>query len=262
MDSVLNQTYRDYELLILDDASTDKSAKILRKYKDRPGVSLHINETNSGSVFRQWQKGFSLATGKYIWIAESDDWADPRFLSRLVPILDENSQVGAAYAQSFIADVRSKISGSAIGWTEDLHPTRWKNDFINSGRDEVASYLVHKNTIPNASAVLIRASVLAEISPPDPSFRLCGDWLHWIRVLSRSDVAFVSEPLNFWRLNSSNARTSAPGTLEWIEGERVLTEATKLLDLGEAEKNKILHAFLKKCWGWQKDYIEGKLKRR
>jgi len=259
VESVLNQTFQDFEVLILDDASKDKSVKILRRYTEFPQVSLHVNPTNSGSVFRQWEKGVKLARGEYVWIAESDDWAAPTFLSRLVLLLDQNPDVGVAYAQSYIADADSKIKSTAYNWTEDLHPTRWKTDFVSSGRDEVSSYLVRKNTIPNASAVLMRASVLASVSAPDPSFRLCGDWLHWIRMLMRSNVGFVAEPLNYWRLNTSNARSSAPGTLEWIEGERVLSEAVALLNLGEAEKNAIVLEFLKRCWGWQKDFIESRL---
>ena len=51
-------------------------------------MRIEFNEVNSGSAFKQWNKGVRLATGKYVWIAESDDYADPHFLERLVPILE------------------------------------------------------------------------------------------------------------------------------------------------------------------------------
>lgn len=82
IDSVLNQTYSDYEVIILDDCSTDNSREIIESYRNHPKIS-HIvyNEKNSGSTFIQWEKGFELARGEYIWIAESDDVA-PIYLSR------------------------------------------------------------------------------------------------------------------------------------------------------------------------------------
>src|SRR5438874_4285236 len=89
IDSILAQTYRDFELILLDDCSTDDSREILTSYRDNPRVRIEFNAKNSGSVFKQWNKGVQLARGRYIWIAESDDYADPRSLARIVPILEE-----------------------------------------------------------------------------------------------------------------------------------------------------------------------------
>ena len=81
IDSILNQTYTDFELILLDDASTDGSATLIEKYKDNPHVShVVINEENSGSPFRQWMKGIVLARGEWVWIAEADDLCEPAFL--------------------------------------------------------------------------------------------------------------------------------------------------------------------------------------
>lgn len=80
IESVLAQTYTDYEIILLDDASTDDSVSILNHYKTNSRVAhLEINSVNTGSPFIQWQKGISLSRGKYIWIAESDDVADSSF---------------------------------------------------------------------------------------------------------------------------------------------------------------------------------------
>ena len=68
IDSILAQTYQDFELILLDDSSTDKSEEVLLSYKDHPKViSLIINKQNSGSTFKQWDKGIELAKGEYIW---------------------------------------------------------------------------------------------------------------------------------------------------------------------------------------------------
>jgi len=77
--------------------------------------------------------------------------------------------------------------------------------------------------------------------------------MHWIRMLTEADVAFVSENLNYWRLQSSNARTEPPGVLEWHEGERILNWACDQLDLSEAERDSVLLAFYQKCQLWLTD---------
>jgi len=253
IDTVLQQTFRDFNLLILDDASPDNSREIIERYRGREGVRIIYNETNSGSVFSQWEKGINETESEYVWIAESDDWADPKFLERLVPVLDKNPGVGVAYCQSWIVDRDFKVAGNAVCWTEDLDSVRWKNDFVANGREEILRFLTVKNTIPNASAALMRRSILNKVRPIDSSFRLCGDWYHWMRMLAESDLAFVAENLNFWRFQSSNARTSPPGVLEWQEGERILTWACHRLDLGANHLDRVLLSFLRKCWQWLKD---------
>jgi glycosyltransferase involved in cell wall biosynthesis len=257
LDSILQQTYQDFELIILDDASTDGSVEIIRTYLDRPGVRFHPNQVNSGSAFRQWARGLELARGRYVWIAESDDWSDPKFLERLVPLLDRHPGVGLAYCQSWMADPDGRILGEATGWTDELDPERWRADFIAPGREEVRRYLTDRNTIPNASAVLIRRQALEAAGPLETGHRLCGDWLLWIKLLAGSDLAYVAEPLNFWRQNSSNARAASNGTLEWLEGEGVLRYAAEVAGLDAAATQEVLFRYLRRCWQWQREYIEG-----
>ncbi len=252
LDTVLGQTFQDFELLILDDASTDHSREVIEKYRERDRVRIIYNDKNSGSVFRQWEKGIQNTTGEYVWIAESDDWAEPRFLERLVAVLDSQPTVGVAYAQSWLVDREFKVTGHASCWTEDLDPERWKKDFFGNGREEIRRYLLVKNTIPNASAVLMRRTVLDQVRPIETSFQLCGDWMHWVRMLAEADIAFVAETLNYWRLQSSNARTAAPGVLEWTEGQRVLRWAAEKLKLSKAERHRMLRAFEEKCQEWQR----------
>lgn len=255
LDSILGQTFQNFELILLDDASTDKSPAVIKKYLPHPKIRFVQNQVNSGSVFKQWEKGFALARGRYIWTAESDDWADPRLLEALVARLEENPRIGLAYCQSAIANQEGAVIGNAIGWTEDFAPGRWQKDFVNSGRDEIRNYLTNRNTIPNASAVLIRKSALAAAGPLATDFQLCGDWMLWIKLLEKSDVAFCAQSLNFWRLNTSNARLKTNGTLEWLEGERILRQAAGMLGLSQAETTEMLFAFLRKCWQWQRESL-------
>src|SRR6185295_13093265 len=133
IDSIFAQTYNDLELLIFDDASTDHTHRILSRYYGKPGIQIIVSHRNSGSAFPQWSRGISLARGEFVWIAESDDSADPRFLETLVPLLDENPHLGLAYCQSRLINEESVDTGDSLNWTSDLDPDRWKADFVNNG---------------------------------------------------------------------------------------------------------------------------------
>src|SRR5258708_27842037 len=100
VDGVLGQTFQNFELILLDDCSSDDSRSILSSYAGDPRVRMEFNEANSGSAFKQWNKGVRLARGKYVWIAESDDYADERDLERLVGALDAEPDVTFAYCRS------------------------------------------------------------------------------------------------------------------------------------------------------------------
>src|ERR1700722_10725104 len=93
LDSIVGQKFQDFELILLDDCSNDDSCTILREYAaKRAGTKTSFNSVNSGSTFKQWNKGVLMATGKYVWIAESDDYADERLLGSLVGCLESEPQ--------------------------------------------------------------------------------------------------------------------------------------------------------------------------
>src|SRR5690554_2065895 len=108
--SVFNQTYQDFEVILLDDASTDTSQELLKAYANHPKVSHVIfNTANSGSVFKQWIRGIELAIGEYIWIAESDDFAESTFLEATVGVLDEKDNLGLVFADTTKVDAKGNI---------------------------------------------------------------------------------------------------------------------------------------------------------
>lgn len=109
IDSILNQTYQDFELIILDDCSTDNSMSIIESYRNNSHVTHVVqNEQNSGSPFLQWHKGIALAQGEYIWIAESDDAAHPQFQSTLVGQLVCHPEAVLAYSHSLWVDEKGE----------------------------------------------------------------------------------------------------------------------------------------------------------
>jgi glycosyltransferase involved in cell wall biosynthesis len=171
IDSVLRQTYQDFEVILMDDCSTDESRSIISEYATDPRVRIEFNEKNSGSAFKQWNKGVGLARGEYVWIAESDDYADPRLLERLVAVLDEESKVVFAYCHSRRVHDGGRLDGSVEFYTSGPERYRWAVDHTADGREECRNYLVHNNTVPNASAVVFRSALYERIGGADESLR-------------------------------------------------------------------------------------------
>jgi glycosyltransferase involved in cell wall biosynthesis len=208
IESVLNQTYNLIEVLILDDASSDNSIEIIRKYKQKDKrIQVYLNEINSGSTFLQWEKGISLAKGEYVWLAESDDYADPKFLSSCIQMVMSNKDVGLIFCQSWRVDENDSIQGSYLEWTNDLDKERWKLPYVNEGSDEIKNYFCFKNIIPNASAAVFKKSLVLNMDE-EKSYRLVGDKVFWAKILLKTVVGYIPEHYNYFRFHSQSVRNT------------------------------------------------------
>ncbi|MDR1707136.1 MAG: glycosyltransferase family 2 protein [Prevotella sp.] len=199
IECILNQTYQDFELIILDDCSSDDSKSIIEQYRNDPHIT-HIvyNKENSGSTFKQWNKGVKLAKGEYIWIAESDDIADINFLQTLVPKIHQNS-TNIVYCQSNRLSSDNIVTGTWLDFTDDLDPVLFQKDFLFNGHEFIKRFLIYKNVIPNASAVIFRKSVFNSVGGADESVEKCSDWLLWLKLMTLGDIYFCSKALNHFR---------------------------------------------------------------
>lgn len=206
IDSIVNQSFQDFEIIILDDCSSDNSFEQIEQYRQHSKVSKIIyNKVNSGSPFRQWKMGISLAKGKYIWIAESDDWADKDFLFKVVSNIEKSSSIALSYCRSFRVDLDNKVVG-LHEWGRQLDVERWEKNFVNNGKNEIEGFLRFMNTMPNASAVLFRAERGKKVINTIPeSMAFCGDWLFWLRLIKDYEISFHAEPLNYFRRHPSTS---------------------------------------------------------
>ncbi len=211
--SVLKQSYRDFELILLDDYSTDESLGILKKYAGQEdSIRFYPNTQNSGSPFKQWNKGVEMAQGEFIWIAESDDTCLPAFLEKMVAVLEQNPAVGIAYCQSDLIDEKGQLINSYLKNLEFIYGTEhWRNDFIQNGEWVCREWMLFHNPIPNASGCLMRKEAYLQSGGADPSMRLNGDWFLYTKILTRWNLAFVAETLNHFRVHqyTQRARTRA-----------------------------------------------------
>ena len=201
LESILNQSFTNFEVIILDDCSTDNSILILEKYKKHPKISQYLlNKKNTGSTFSQWNKGVSLAKGKYIWIAESDDIANLKFLEKLVPILEKNKNLSLAFCQSYEINSNSEIVGDWLTWTDIFHEKNiFTGSFFMNGFEFIRNFMLYRNVIPNASAVLFRKKNYNEIGGAVKYLKAVGDWNVWVKLLSKGGVYFTHEKLNYFR---------------------------------------------------------------
>lgn len=217
IDSILLQTYPIYELIILDDCSTDNSVKIIKNIlKKHPEIKhkLIVNNKNSHSVFSQWQKGFKEAEGDYIWIAEADDSADPRFLEEAMKGF-EDPNVIISYCESKRINEKNKIlSLSCRDWMEGISKTRWNDSYINDGEKEIKEVLCICNTIPNVSAVVFKKANQIELIEKAKEYKISGDWYLYYRLLQNGKISYSANSYNNFRKHSKSTSTVAKKEVE------------------------------------------------
>jgi len=218
IESVLSQTYQNFEIILLDDCSKDDSWEIIEQYRNHPKVTqILFNEQNSGSTFKQWNKGIKLAKGDIIWLAESDDVADKDFLQTLVPEFAKHEETGLVYAQSYRLNEKNEITGTWLSWTDTLDSNQFiklgsnefVTDFCMNGLVFINRFLIHKNTIPNASGVLFKKSIYLQVGGADETVKNCSDWFLWVKMLLISEVAFVAKSLNYFRYHDGSVIANA-----------------------------------------------------
>ena len=210
--TIVNQTYQNIEVLLMDDCSPDESRSVLEKWAAKDDrLEVLFNEKNSGSPFAQWARGSAWAKGKYLWIAESDDACALDMLALHVDALERNKKAVMAYSHSHLVD---EEGGFLRDFKEDYgfifgDASRWKSDFTVDGKVEVARSIIFSNTVPNASGVLFRKSVFDQVGAPETSWRLNGDWLFYARLLQHGELQFFATARNYFRFHERTQRSRA-----------------------------------------------------
>ena len=254
IESVLQQTYNNFEIIILDDKSTDNSVDIIKQYANNKFIShIILNEDNSGSPFIQWKKGFELAKGEIIWIAESDDACDNLLLETLVNEFQEDPLCVLAFCKSYKIDTEgNKISEEGLQYS-----------FHMDGMRFIKKYLGKHNYISNASSAIFRKDVLNKIDWSFTTYRGCGDWIVWIEISRCGNIAYNSLPLNYFRIHGDNTTTQqALSGKNEIEGVKVYHFMRKKKYIGYKEelRARISHIYSVK-YGKQHSFYSANIKK-
>lgn len=223
IESVLNQTYQDFEVIILDDCSKDNSREIIEQYRGHPKVShIEYNEANSGSTFIQWNKGFNLAKYEYIWIAESDDVANPLFLEEIMGHLIKDPSIVIGFSGIKCIDVDNNYLpvryGAAI-----------MRDNVDSGEYFLKNNMLLNNYIVNASAVVFKKKIALDIPKDYMSYKSAGDYLFWTEILRKGKVYYTSKKLDYFRQHNQKVTpNSIASGIAFIESFQVYKNLIKL----------------------------------
>lgn len=225
LDSILAQGYRNFELLILDDASTDDSAAVIERYRaahpDR--IRVLLNTTNSGNVFRQWQRGIAEARGALIWICESDDFAEPDFLENLVPaFLDESVMIGFGRIQ--FADRDGKPYPGLDDYRERAEPGLWNSAQVRPAKAWFDGGFGVRNVIPNVGGCLIRNQPVEDaIWQEATTYRILGDWYLYAMLARGGRLAYEPQAVSYFRQHGGNTSVSSFTTAAYYtEHERLV----------------------------------------
>lgn len=209
--SLLYQSYADFELVIVDDASTDESTEVLASFDD-PRIRLHLRSSNSGKVYATWNEALAHCNGEYVLFAGADDVAEARMLERLLRPLEADPTLGFSHCRLILIDAAGHIIGTEI----TLPPSAsfilgsLRNGYVAPARVDWQRLLV-TNFVWNASAVLLRRTAVEEVGGFDDDLLIAADWLLYLEIARRYGVAYVGEPLNAFRKLEKSVSTRMQG---------------------------------------------------
>ncbi len=190
LQSVFDQTYRDYEIVVVDDGSSDESVAILQSYGDR--IRLFV-QSNRGT-YPTLNRLIVESRGRYLAILNSDDMWAPTKLEKQVPILERQPEVGLVHTGGYFIDGEGRIQpGNPLGFEWPRTPS-----------GNIIEALVRHNKII-ASSVLVRRECFERLGGCREDLFGSGDWEMWFRIALEYDIAYIDEPLTMYRVHGANA---------------------------------------------------------
>ncbi len=184
IDSILNQTYENLELIIVDDASTDSSREIIESYDDSRIVLLE-NETNRGLTV-SLNRALETASGMYVARQDADDVSEPKRLEKQVEFLETQEEVALVGTGTLLINESDNVVDRRVGY---CNPTY--EDFLKKNR------LVH-------GTILARRSAIELVGGYDEFFRYSQDYDLWLRLLEEHEIANIPTPLYRLRVHDES----------------------------------------------------------
>jgi len=189
LQSIARQTYRDFEIVVVDDGSTDNTADVAAAFVPLARYFWQENQGIAGALNRAIRE----ATGEYIGFADSDDALLPEALEAEVRILDENPSVGLVYGQAWEMNEKGIV-------TSLRKPGFAEGSYIRSGREEIRDFLFSCHI--TGSSMMVRKRCFDHVGLFDPTFSVYEDWDMWVRIAKKYDVAYIERPVALYRVHS------------------------------------------------------------
>lgn len=188
--SVLDQTFTDFELIIVDNASDDATPQLVAKYCTDPRVQYFRNRVNIG-MSGNFNRCLTLAKGMYIKFLMADDKFHPHLLERFVEVLDNNPDVALVTSYRYLLTEKG---------TTKVFETPFAG--LQEGKKIIYSTLNDWNWIGEPTTVMFRSKNL-DLGLFNPEYHYYLDWDMWLRHLAVGDCYFVPEPLSYFRMHGS-----------------------------------------------------------
>ena len=194
--SIVNQSYQDFELLIVDDGSTDATLDIVQSFSD-PRIQVHRNPERLG-IPANWNRCLDLAGGEFVCVFHQDDVMLPDNLERKVQLLSADETLGFVHS-AVEALVDESAPSSFADWIEDA-----TEDTVFDGLEYFRTLLLHGNRVC-APTVMARRHALLEQSGFDKDLGFACDYAMWLRLCMTYRVGFLARPLVGYRWHGGNA---------------------------------------------------------
>jgi hypothetical protein len=214
VDSILMQSYRNFEVLIMDDCSPDHTPAVAKSFSDQR-VRYIRNEKNLGNI-GNYNRGISLSLGDYIWLISADDYLLRNYvLHRYVQVLESHPQVGYVFCP-----VVALEGGQGTGIMPNYAP--FSSDVILGGHKFLTRLL--QGCCVAAPAAIVRRTCYEKVGTFPATMPYAGDWYLWCVFAFHYDVAYLAEPMVIRRLHDQNMT-------KFFEGEGRRTHGANMLEV-------------------------------
>lgn len=194
IESILNQTFDNYEVIIVDDGSTDNTINIIKSYNN-PKFKIISKEKSKGMVYN-WNRCFDYADGKYILFLFQDDIITPNCLEEKVNVMDNNDEIVFSYSASAIIDENDRVR-----LIRKYHRKRK----IFYGKNQIKkSFYLSKNIYGEPSNILFRKSICDMSDKFCTNLNYTPDIEYSLRISKFGKVAYINKTLTRFRISSSS----------------------------------------------------------